>query len=381
MLLLLQVVTNVTLAVATASADGSLLQPSVPLFPVAELLTEQPPLGPRSGHVWTTYTAVEVHGADSYGGNDAAAVAVWFTALGFSAISAVEKESGSVLGGEHVPPPPMPSDCFVENATGPVSYKFAPGSLFPHEPNHGVKLTDSPAHCCAMCQSFKNCSYWTYEHAGSAAKPTCYSQAGGCCFLKTAAAFTGRAKGQAGCTSGSTKPPAPPATFSLTTANLAASVGGFTGKEAPTVRFSDVPTASFPGLGDTTLGGRQYVSWPSDALVAPTAREEWRSTLLVGTVSMAVDSAVPDLVNFAPVLGGVAFLGEAHKISAVSVHRFSAVSVKAGAGSGLSLGMRGKPGEVVTLLYSAAGGGAIKERNVTIGADGTGVADITPTML
>eukprot|EP00935_MAST-01C_sp_MAST-1C-sp1_P000476 g476.t1 len=109
------------------------------------------------------------------------------------------------------PPGPTPIGCFVDNATGPISYKFAPGNCFPNAPNHGVKVTDSAAHCCAMCQALENCTFYTYEHGGSTAQPTCYSSAGACCYLKTAAAWAGRTTcSQPGCVSGSTKPlPAP----------------------------------------------------------------------------------------------------------------------------------------------------------------------------
>jgi len=101
---------------------------------------------------------------------------------------------------------PSPPGCYV--TPGPVSFKFAPGNIF-NTPNHGVKLSDDAAHCCAMCQSFKNCTFWDYEHGGTAAQPTCYSQAGGCCFLKTASAWPGSPK-STGVVSGSTKPLPPP---------------------------------------------------------------------------------------------------------------------------------------------------------------------------
>ena len=65
-----------------------------------------------------------------------------------------------------------------------------------------------------MCKSFKNCSFWSFEHSGTAAKPTCYQYEDACCFLKTAAAAGMGAHGSkyAGWTSGSTKPlpPTPP---------------------------------------------------------------------------------------------------------------------------------------------------------------------------
>ena len=70
---------------------------------------------------------------------------------------------------------------------GAVSYKYAPGNVFPTTLNHGVQLVDNPAQCCALCQSLKNCSYWT-ANTTSWAKPLCYGMPGGYCFLKTVAA-------------------------------------------------------------------------------------------------------------------------------------------------------------------------------------------------
>jgi len=107
----------------------------------------------------------------------------------------------------------MPASCYVDNAHGPVSFKYSPGNVFPTDANHphGLRLSDSPAHCCAICQLYKNCTYWTYSAGGAPAKPTCYSFSGGCCFLKTAVAWPG-SPGTPGVVSGSTKPlPAPPA--------------------------------------------------------------------------------------------------------------------------------------------------------------------------
>ena len=74
--------------------------------------------------------------------------------------------------------------------SGEVSYKYAPGNVFPNDPDHGVRLVDSPAACCALCQGLANCSFWTAD-TNSWAKPTCYDAPGGCCFLKTAAAKGG----------------------------------------------------------------------------------------------------------------------------------------------------------------------------------------------
>ena len=93
--------------------------------------------------------------------------------------------------------------CFVGPSA--MSYKYAPGNVFPNVPAHphGLRLTDSPAQCCAMCRALKNCSFWTYGGGGTAAKPTCYTFDGGCCYLKTAAA-KGGASPTPGATSGST---------------------------------------------------------------------------------------------------------------------------------------------------------------------------------
>ena len=75
-----------------------------------------------------------------------------------------------------------------------------------------MQVVDTAAHCCAMCQSVKNCSFWTYTPCwsnlgcrGTAAKPSCYGKAGSCCWLKDAAGFAGRAQGRPGQVSGSTK--------------------------------------------------------------------------------------------------------------------------------------------------------------------------------
>ena len=128
-----------------------------------------------------------------------------------AALTGIELQSGFVL--DSLPaPPPGSTGCFVDNATGPITYKFAPGNVFPNTPDHphGLRLADSPAHCCDICKALNNCSFWTWEHSGPADQPMCYSMHGACCYLKTVDAATGRAAGQAGQVSGSTKPLAPP---------------------------------------------------------------------------------------------------------------------------------------------------------------------------
>ena len=101
-------------------------------------------------------------------------------------------------------PTPVPDSCFA--VTG-IDYKFAPGQLFPTTPTypHGMRPVDTAAQCCDMCKSFKNCSFWTYENGGTAAKPTCYQYKQACCLLKTEAA-AGQASHGGHSISGSMKP-------------------------------------------------------------------------------------------------------------------------------------------------------------------------------
>ena len=129
-----------------------------------------------------------------------------------SAASAVEREAlFSNLDGHHDAPPAAAAGCYIDNTTGPISYKYAPGNCYPAAPNHGVQFVDNAAQCCTMCQALDNCTFYTYEHGGTVAQPTCYSSDDkACCYLKTAAAFAGRSAGQPNAVSGSTNPiPAP----------------------------------------------------------------------------------------------------------------------------------------------------------------------------
>ena len=111
--------------------------------------------------------------------------------------------------------------CFMQPKASGWNYKYAPGNVFPTTAAHphGLRLVENTAACCTLCQSLKNCTFFTYSAGGTVAKPTCYKDVGkGCCFLKTAAGGDG-APGCATCTSGSTKklaplpvPPPPPPT-------------------------------------------------------------------------------------------------------------------------------------------------------------------------
>ena len=93
---------------------------------------------------------------------------------------------------------------------GAVNYKYAPNNVFPDDPTHphGLRLSNSPAECCQLCQGLSNCSFFTYSAGEAGGGPTCYGKPGGCCFLKTAAGGI-PAPGCAGCTSGSSEAPPP----------------------------------------------------------------------------------------------------------------------------------------------------------------------------
>jgi len=95
------------------------------------------------------------------------------------------------------------SQCVYDNATGPISFKYSPGNIFPSttEFPHGLRYVQNTAECCALCQKYKNCTFWTRTPG-----PKCYDKEASCCYLKTAVAWAGRAPGTPGVISGSTKP-------------------------------------------------------------------------------------------------------------------------------------------------------------------------------
>jgi hypothetical protein len=126
-----------------------------------------------------------------------------------SAATAVELQSGFTLLDRHLDAPMPAAGCYIDNKQGPISYKFAPGNCYPSAPNHGVKFVDNAAQCCTLCQALDNCTFYTYDT--NPAKPNCYGTPDkSCCFLKTAAAFAGRAAGSPNTVSGSPSPlPAP----------------------------------------------------------------------------------------------------------------------------------------------------------------------------
>lgn len=167
----------------------------------------------------------------------------------------------------------MPGGCFLDNATGPVTYdKFAPGNVFPNDPAHPhcVRLADSPGHCCATCQLYKNCSFWTWDNGGTAARPTCYQYKGACCYLKTAAAWPDRKPGTPGQVSGSTKrlPPPPPPPQWLEWPSKVPTGKGDGGAPSPFGQSADVAGFTYWTGGANIVGGTGadtwYPTWSAD---------------------------------------------------------------------------------------------------------------------
>ena len=56
----------------------------------------------------------------------------------------------------------MPAGCYVDDANGPVSFKFAPGNVFPTDATHphGLRLVDTAAQCCSLCQTYASSFPW-----------------------------------------------------------------------------------------------------------------------------------------------------------------------------------------------------------------------------
>ena len=150
---------------------------------------------------------------------------------------------------------------------------------------------------------------------------------------------------------------APPLTqYTVLPSHLAPMVDNST---AISGEFSAVPRGGFVGDGAELSG--EFVSWDAAATVAaPFAAEG---------VAVRLENHMPHQVNIAPVLAGVALLGEQGKVAAVSTYRFASVVSH---GGGLLVTIRGEPKEPVTLLFTTEASGFKVQRKVAaVGADGT----------
>jgi hypothetical protein len=237
------VVTNVTLAMSTCTANGTLLQPSFPLTAVEDLLAGRAGLDEGAGHVWATFTAIP-------GG-----LGPWFTALAYD-----NSEQGGGL-------PP-----------------------YALRPRHLAPLVD-----------------WGQGQQGE-------EEGGGAC----------------------TPPTNPP-------------------------DFASAPSGSFLGAGGALCG--DFVAWDRAAPTAPAAPFSEAAPLALPLLPLR-----PAHFNIAPLVNGLAFLGEEGKVAAVSSHRFA--SIAAAAGGSAAVALRGAPGEAVTLLWAAAPALVIERKTVVLGEDG-----------
>ena len=126
--------------------------------------------------------------------------------------------------------------------------------------------------------------------------------------------------------------------------------------------FSAVPKGAFVGDGTMALAGSSWVSWDSTSSEAV--------PFGVPGVAVRLEKHLPHQVNIAPVVDGVALLGEKAKVAAVSTYRFQSV-VARGAG-GLTVTLRGETNESVTLLFARnASGFQVERKLVVIGPSGT----------
>eukprot|EP00037_Helgoeca_nana_P024134 m.255082 g.255082 ORF g.255082 m.255082 type:complete len:849 (+) comp26544_c0_seq1:10-2556(+) len=167
----------------------------------------------------------------------------------------------------------------------------------------------------------------------------------------------------------------PPTNITLLSSDLAPMVDQ---AALPSPAFSDIPTGAFSGNGSAFAS--EYVWWRSDFVnwrtCADIAARAW-----TGEAPFPVDADYADgalQVNLAPVINGVALLGELTKVVAVSVYRFAAVGAEPNAQGKLRLDLRGKPGETVQLAYvlanaslRSATGVECQVVDATIGSGGT----------
>jgi hypothetical protein len=145
-----------------------------------------------------------------------------------------------------------------------------------------------------------------------------------------------------------------------------------------TPSFSDVPVASFANMGTNLTG--EYVVWTADFLSTQRSENACAAVTLsawAGSYNVSVEPQ-GSLAHLAPVMGGggggsggaVALLGEAGKVCPVSTYRFASVTPSA---KQVQVTMRGKPAELVQLLYATKSGRewACKASTATIGSDGS----------
>jgi hypothetical protein len=130
--------------------------------------------------------------------------------------------------------------------------------------------------------------------------------------------------------------------------------------------------AAFRGVGAAFPAGAPYLVWRPRSFLAlgcagVAELRKWAGSVDLAPLPGAGGGDGAALAYVVPALpGGVALLGEAGKVAAVSTFRFSSVVAQ---GAGVEVALRGAPGEVVTLLFARSG--ACVDVNVSVGGDGT----------
>ena len=149
----------------------------------------------------------------------------------------------------------------------------------------------------------------------------------------------------------------------------------------PAPLLDEVPTGAFSGAGeafspDAAGSGNGHVMWISPYFAASGCGGVRSLALWNGSVAVPLPDGAGDgvtIVNVAPVFaGGVALLGEATKVVAVSTFRVASIE-STGAGQ-VAVALRGAPGEAVELLFASGAEPQCVSCAITIAADGTATA-------
>ena len=155
----------------------------------------------------------------------------------------------------------------------------------------------------------------------------------------------------------------------------------------PPASFSHIPHGAFRGAARARLPGangtQQYVWWRKGMVAAmPLFVAGGRVSGAAQEMHPAVPIPItfahhPQQTNVAPVLpNGAVLLGEAGKVTAVSVYRMEEISHLTGT-STVHVSLRGEPGETVHLLVAhAALNFEIRSQSAVLGEDGRAVISV-----
>ena len=174
---------------------------------------------------------------------------------------------------------------------------------------------------------------------------------------------------------GGSQPPAPPPLTAYTV--LPEHLLGMVDANVSMISgdFSAVPRGGFMGSGGTEMP-LPYVSWDAHSSVATAFSREHGALV-------NLHNHMPHQVNIAPVVGGVALLGEKGKAAAVSTYRFTLVAhrdVSVNRDGGIMVLVRGEANESVELLFATADSGfKVQSKVVVLGAAGELRVALPPT--